>query len=742
MPPRSLQDHVQSLIGRTVAEQKIVGTNASDVEARAVLESIALNLLLQPRAVLYLAHLARNGLLSIVNQELAAIDTLSKTVSDTANSTFLPSSTLHLDRARTALLQMETLEKIDSKGKDFQRFDVSINDFLEKNLSKSVRRKGSPDLVRPDTEAAVDLTTDFSTLVALHEELNQRLYALSVGIENFSSSPLGTILGLSTAYRARLDIEDIISIIDSGESGNQARDIAIRLIGDRSAVKALGNLPTLSGSLVNTATGLPAGYSLKAQSDFATAVATSVAGPWVFAPSATAAVTVNGVTLTKTHFPQTAIHLDNRAFIVTSPAVFFPFFPITMPAGKWLFLHLRRATPAAGFVLQPEGDYLRQVRVAFSAGPITLTTFLNDLNTALGADGTAAEYLQVNTGRIIIIGEANITSIRVAAMVQEPSTTTLGDPHIFDSSLHDVMGLEVGQVGVSGSTPVEIVLDALNLYFSSLIEATATENQEVRFETIDDVQGTQMTLALPAAMSVNGTFSAVSNSIKLYGTINGKEPVAVPGDLPTPVDPGPLMDVQDLFTGPTGQAIIQGLTTTRIILDTALPTFDGDVSVSSALVEQIFALDKSVQAYLADWLKTKFAQDLSSIDRAIAALSGKITPATRQEVQTLLTDLKNNVTGLATALSVGPVSSSMGTDERRLVSGIINTLTERKYDRALSQLLRLQVQEFFEMTGETASFGGNLLKTMTDFATTDIQFPNTQLDEDSGFKGEIKEPQA
>lgn len=734
MPPRSLQDHVQSLIGRTVAEQKIVGTNASDVEARAVLESIALNLLLQPRAVLYLAHLARNGLASLVTQELAAIDTLEKSVADTANVTFLPTSTLHLDKARTALLQMETLEKVDVNGNDFQRFNASLNDFLEKTLSKSVRQKGNSDLARPDTEAAVDVSTDFASLVALHEELNERLYALSVGIENFSSSPLGTILGLSTAYRARLDIEDIINIIDSGESSSQARDIAIRLLGDRAAVKALGGLPTLSSKLLDTAAVLPAGYAIKAVSDFATVSATSVAGPWVFAPSATASITVNGSTISKTHFPQTAIHLNNRAFIVTSPFVFFPPFGITMPAGKWLFLHLRRATPAAGFALQPDGQYLRQVRVTFTAGSISLAQLLTDINTALGADGQAAEYLQILTGRLIIIGEASITSIQVAPSVQEPSTSTLGDPSIFNASLHDAMGLELFQVGVSGSTPIGIILDALNLYFPSLVDVSATENQEVRIETLDDIQGTSMTLALPAAMGMNGTFEAVSNSIKLYGTVNGKNQ--------DPVDPGPLMDVRDLFTGPTGSATIQGLTTTRILLDTALPTFDGDISVESALATQVFALDRAVQSFLTDWLKTKFAKDLTAIDRAVAALSGKVTPATRQAVKVLLDDLKDNVTGLATVLSIGPVSSSMGTDERQIVSGIINTLTERRYDRALSQLLRLQVQEFFEMTGESASFGGNLLKTMSDFATTDIEFPNTQLDEDSGFKGVIKEPQA
>lgn len=738
MPLRSLQDHVQSLIGRTVAEQKIVGTNASDVEARAVLESIALNLLLNPRSVLYLTHLARNALLNIVRQELAAIDALSKTIDDTANSTFLPSSTLHLDRARTALLQMEGLEKIDATSNDFQRFNKSVEDFLEKTLSKSVRKKGSTDLVRPDTEAAIDLSTDFAALVDLHDELNLRLYALSVGIENFASSPLGTILGLSAAYRARVDIEDIIDIINSGESGSQARDIAIRIIGDRAALKTVGALPVITPTLLSTSQGIPAGYVLQAVSDPATASASSSVAPFVFAASATAAITVNGTLVTKTHFPQTAIHLDNRAFIVSDPGIVFP---VSVPIGRHLFLQFRRATPAAGYELQADGSYLKQLKVPFTSGPIALAQVLIDLNAALGADATAAEYLEAGTGRIIIIGEANLTSIQVVAQVTEPSTSTLGDPHIFDLSAHALLGFQLFVAGTSGSTPIGIVLDALNLYFP-LIDASATEEQRVFIETVSDAPGTSMTLALPAAMSMNGTFLASSNSIKLYGTVNGKEPAAVVGDVPTPLDPNSLMDIGDLFIGPSGESAISGLTATRIVLEDALPTFDGDASVESALVHEVQALDKAVQSFVLVWVESPFFQNLTTLDRAIAVLSGKTTPATRAAAKSVLDDLKNNVMALFTALSVGSVPSNIGTDERNLVNGIINTLTERRYDRALALLLRLQVQEFFEMSGETASFGGNLLKTMSDMATTDIKFPNIQLDEDSGLKGEIKEPQA
>lgn len=732
MAPRSLQDHVQSLIGRTVAEQKYVGTQPTDVEARAVLESIAMSLLLKPRSVLYLANLARNGLLNVVTKELTAIDTLSQTVDDTGNATFTPNSTLYLDTARTALVQMEGLEKVDTQGNDYQRFSGSLDNFLNKTLAKSVRKSGNTELSRPDTEAASDLPTDFSALTDFHTELNQRLFALSVGIENFSASPLGTILGLSTAYRTRLDIEDIIDIINSGDSGSQLRDIAVRIIGDRASVKTIGSLPVIDSLLIDTFNQVPPGYTMQGETDPATASVTGSVVPFTFATSATASVTVNGSTLTASHFPQSAVHLDNRAFIVSSPGIAFP---ITVPSGSYLFLILTRPTTASGFVLQADGTYQRQVRIPFTVGARTLAQTLTDLNAALGSDATAYEYLQTGTGRIIIIGDSNLTAIQVVNQVSETSTSTLGDPIIYNISANNILGFAMNLKGFSGSTPAGIVIDALNLYFSALIAASITSDQKILVETVADSPGTSMTLALDASLGLTGTFHATSASLRLFGTILG---VAT-----DPIDPTPLLDVGDtLELHGSVSATVAGLTSARITLATPVVTFTGDLTATSALATAIDALDAAVQTFLTSWLKTTYAQGLTTLDRAIAALSGKSTPATRNAVKALLTDLKNQVQALVSVLGTGTVPSNVGTDEQSVVNGIVNTLTERKFDKALDLLLQLQVQEFFEMTGDTASYGGSLLSSMSAIATTDIKFPNTQLDEASGLKGVIDEPTA
>lgn len=738
MAVRSIQDHVQSLIGRTVAEAKVDGVSPSNIEARAILESIALSMLLKPRSILYLANLARNGLQSIITKEIAAIDSMSATVNDLGNLTFTPASSQHLNDARVSLLQMEGLAKVDTTSGVFQRFSKSVDDFLNKSLAKNVRKPGATDLARPDTEAAQDLPNDFAVLKDIHSEMNSRLYLLSVGVQNFTSSPLGTILGLSTAYRARTDIEDVISIIDGGNSGSQSRDIAIRLIGDRAALKSVGTLPSLNDPLLDTLRGLPSGYVLTARSDAAPATTTSKPGPFVFAPGASASVTVNGTTLTTATFPQLGTDLNNRAFIVSE----FRTYPVTIPAAQYLFVHFRRLTAAAGYDLQSDGTYLKQIRVSFTSGSRTLVQVLADLNAALGADGAAYEYLKSGTRQILIVGNSSISTVMISPSHMEPGSGSVGNPSFYYDSLHTVLGFSLSQRGDSGQTPLTTIIDAINAHFGALVLGIQLPTGQARLTTIATSVGTSMVLAFDASLTLTGTFYAISDSIKLYGTVFGKDPTPVPGDVPTPVDPNPLLDVGDTLLTPFGSQLIKNLSLTRIILQNPVRTFDGEVVGTSALVLAYQLLDAALTASTTAWLNTPYAQDLTTLDRAVAVLRGKVTNGTRGAVKDILTDLRSKLVAMQAALASGPVLSTSATDERVLVNGIISTLTERKYDRALSLLLKLDIQNFFGITGDTASFGGALLQAMATLAQTDIKFPNTQNDEGSGFKGVVEGPKS
>lgn len=730
MTVRSLQEHVQTLIDRKVAEAKVDGANSPDIEARAILESIALNLLLKPKSILYLAHLARNALQNTVRKELLAVDALSKTVEDTANVTFTPPTSTALSSARTSLLKMESLEKVDVAGGDYQRFSKSIDDFLNKSLAKSVRKLGQTELVRPSTEAEADLSTDFQSLLELHNELNERLLSLSVGVQNFTDSSIGTILGLSTAFRARQDLEEIIDLVDSGDSASQARDIAVRLIGSRAAVKSIGTLPSVDSLLLDTANNLPSGYVLKVESDPAAAEVTSVVGPFVLDPSTGASVSVNGSSIVESFFPQAAVHLNNRAFVSSSQLSF----PVTIPTGTFLFVQLRRATASTGYVPQGDGSFLKQVKVSFPIGPISLAQVLTSINSALGADASAVEYVKPGTNKLILIGNSSITSIALSSFLIQPSTSSVGDQAVLLNSAHTLLGFSASQTGEAGSTPLGIMVDAFNVFFGTLVTATQTDDQKLKLSTLLNTSGTSLTVSISSSVGITGTAYALSDTLKLFGSVYGIST--------NPVDPNPLLDIGDLVTTPFGDSAVKSMTTTRLVLDSSFRTFYGDISAKSALTLSIRALEDAIQVFLTDWLKSSFVQGLQSIDRAVAALSGKSTPAARNAVLSLLVTLKTKLQTLSTTLTTGLVPSNIGTEERTVIEGIISTLIERRYDRALKLFLSLDIQEFFEVSAETASFGADLLKKMSDIAITDINFPNTEIDEGSGLKGKIEEPEA
>lgn len=719
MPVRSFQEHVQALLGRSVAEAKVAGASVPDIEARAVLESIALTLLLKPKAVLYLAHMARNGLKKAVTDEIALITQISKTIDDLANITLTSLDTTQLNKARTSLVQMEGLDKIDTRDGTYKRFSNSVDAFLNQALGKTVRKKGATELTRADAEAAIDLPADLASLVAAHDDTLARFYALVVGVENFTSSPLGTMLGLATAFRARSDIDDIMGLVEAGESGAQARDIVVRLIGTRAALKTVGSLPDINAALVDTSTEVPAGYVLRAQTDAEPAVATSNASSaFFFGPAASAAITVNGVLQTATNFPQTGLDLESKPFVVTEAGK--PY-PITVPVGTSIFLRFSRDTASAGYDLQTDGSYLKQVKVQFTAGLRTLAQVIADINTALGADGTALEYVAPGTGRILIAGNAFTTKLSVEGALTEASLSTVGDVHYYTDSSHSLFGFDLTQ-SLAGDLPLEIILDAFNIRFPS-INATRTGLSEVQVETVATIPGTVMTIATESGLGLNGVFAAKSDSLRLYGTVNGV--------VTDPVNPNPLVDISDIITTPGGDTTISGLSLTRLRLTVPIHTFDGHVVISSSLLAAFNVFDTNLQDLLSTWLAGEFAEDLTTVDRAVAVLTGSVTPASRNGAKAVLQRLDTLLDSLNAALASGPLPNECGTDEKTLVNGIINTLVERRYDRALDFLLKLKLREFFELTGDTTSFGGTMLKSMSNMANSDISFPNTAQDDES-----------
>jgi hypothetical protein len=702
MATRSLQDQVKSVLGRTVAEAKTRGIPNAPIESAALVESIALTLLLHPRAAIYFMLLAKNGLLSALNDELAAVDTLNQTVLDLANQSYIITDVSSLEQARTALLQLERAEKVSPSSSTFKRFDSNVSDFLNKQLAPNVKKQGSTSMLRPAAEAKLDFPVDLASLKDVHADVLDRLYAIVVGLDNFLSSPLSTILGITTATRARVDIEQMLLNPDPASS----RDMATTLVANRAALKVLGSAPSpmepvLSGSL-------PAGYVLKIKSDSAKAKKSQTVSPPTFPVGA--ALNLSTVSIVRSaNFPQTTTDLQNQGHLVSNVISF----PVTIPAGYSIFLTFTKV----------DGSTI-SYKVPLSASMV-LADVIAAINSTVGTDGTASEYIAPGSSRIIIWANAPNVSLTIDSSYVDTNFAGSGLPAVFTNSAHDLLGFVAGQQSsILGTTPLSTIADAIALYWPDA--ATVSLNGSLLEVTgVDSSPGAYLSFTGTAAdsLGLTGIWKATSKSLRLYGTVNG-----VPTD---PVDPIILLQLGDQVSISTGVSLVEGLSPSRVTMTDALPTVDEVPSADSAVSLAWQVLISGVKSYLPTWVSSGYQQDLSTLDRILAPLNASAGPAQVNAATNALAALRSKLVELKAVVndSSAFLPDNAATEERQIVAGILTSLAERKFDRAIDLFLRGKLQEALGVDHQTASFSGAFLKAASDVAQTDFKKVNRAQDE-------------
>lgn len=705
MTMKSTTEQATSLLSRRVAEARRQGALSPEEEVVALFESIALNLMLQPRAVLLFALLAKNGLRQTVQTELSNISELRNAIKDLSNVVFSVKDTTSLNQARQALLQIEQLSKVSVSSNQFKKFDTSVSEFLSKNLGKSLKRPRATELTRPGTEAASDLVSSFASLKEVHTELINRLYALAVGVENFLESPLSTIIGLTTAARARADIESLISDIEAAGSLPASRDMAIRLITNRSALKVVGDLPSLSTPAISSSS--PKGYSIQAESDPATASRTTVSGPFAFAASPAVSVQVNGTTQTASFFPQSNFDFLNRAAVVS---------PIDM---------LGVLIPANYYVVgQIDGT-------EFKIGPLTsgfvsLSSIITNFNALAAAAPAPASSLRADfyissASNRIMISHSTASVLTVSEATSTLVTNPTPPPANYEIRV-PVSVLGLSGVGRSGSTSAQMVRDGFALQFSSLISASTTESA-VSLTTLASSIGTYLTVTAPSVLGISGTTKATSDSLRLFGTVFG---------LATdPINPIELVNIGDRVNFSNSQASVVAITNDRIQVSAPLETARGAITVESALYLLFQNFSAALSTYVTSFARQPFAVNLGSLDSSISSLRAGAPQAQRNISLSFLESLESTLQSLLALIDASPaLDPRSALSEREVVSGIVASLEERKFDKALDLFMRCQIQEALDSDFETASYGGSFLKASSTFAQSDIKVPNRALDEE------------
>lgn len=695
MPARTVEAHIESLLVRSVAEGKIAGAPRPDLEAAAIFDSIALNLMLKPRAALYFALLARNGLLAAIQEELDIIDSLNGIVQDIGNASFKIEGGHVLRRAYSALINLETLPNLDAKTRttsiSVSLYGKAVTEFLNTYLSRNVRQRGSKELLRPGQEASQDMPGVVQELRTAHEDLLERMYLLSSGIMNFDAAPFGALLGSATVSRAKADLEEIMAHVDTSGSPEVSRDFATRLLGSRAAISTISQPPRWDDTL------LPVGTI--GTSAPAAATATTSPGPFVIETSGATvlALEVCGTSGSFYFFP------GGSSILVGEDIVF----PLTIPVGGALFLTTKKGA-----------EVTESWRIDLTGTYANLASLVSALNGKVS--GIVATPFAGSTSRLMLYSATHY-EIVVESLYMWPEGAVDGitAPVTATSinSAHEGLGFSAGQRGTDQIAP-RYVAEAISSLFPSVSTEVASDSSVV-LTTVSTRPGAYIkVLSAPAVLGLEELYRAMSPVLSLGPNVADQRSLVQVGDhlrIGDSFNPGRFltMQVSDVFE-------------TEVVVEEAVPTFSTSITGTSAVVATYSAMEAVLGKFLAGWAETPFAGGMESIDKALAPLVTSQSPAQRNmalsEIEPLrlkLTELLNLLGDDSTMLPAGA-----GQEERQIVEGILTTLAERHFLRAADMLLKCDLQSILEMDSDQASYGGAFLQASSTFARNSFPPPS------------------
>jgi len=706
----TIANQSKALLRRSLVDEKLSGGTDPKVEIRALLDSIILGLLSRPKAVKFVAQLAKRRLIQALQDEIDTIDSLTVDLDDLNNTSFKVRDSSRLNSAKSALRSINAGDELNVSGTAFTRFSNSVDKFLNEQLSKSVRRVGSTSMLRPSDEAKAAIPTDYAELLSRHEDTIDRFYSLSLIDDEFTKSPTAAVLGKTVLSRVMTEIDLILDQLEGDDSASEARNQVVRLLASRSALEVVGTAPSLSGPILSTVLELPVGYELTGTSAAAAAFVEGTDGTEandgiirfsLGASSPQVTVDVDGTTVGPLDFPQsTDFDVDDKAIVVG--AVPTGGFPVTLGATTQdLYITLVTSGTAVSY------------RAAIGTGSQTLSAVVSAINTALTGVGTAAEFCASGTDRIIIRAtSADVIRIDSAVEIATVAYTDSG---------HALLGFQDGKYGWSianpdgGGTEIDIVVDAFNELFGSVATAVRV-GDAVRVDSVSTSVGVTMTITSPSSLGIDGAVNGMSDEFRLLGLVRGV--------ITDPVDPQDLLDVGDVVTTPTGSSTVASLTNTAVFLAAEVDTFSGSLTVNSALDSPFAALSTALDENLVVWSNTLFVDDMKRLDAAVAKVYGSIDRASTNEFRRLLVLLRAFMADLKTAISDSSTDIPAGcaTRERALVNGIIESFEERNMDRALGLFLTGKLMDLFTIDLDEVSYAGRLAKGVEELARMDVEF--------------------
>ena len=699
MAQPSVQEQVDLLLRRSLVEDKVGGTPSTELEAYAVLESVALSLYLYPRSVLYLWHLARNGLLKTVADELSQVRELGQVIADLGNQSYAIRDLSALNRAKTSLLQIERQGRLTTANGSFKSFDSAVTEFLNGSISKNVRRLGQAELVRPGAEAADTLPSAVASLKALHADVVTRLGYFAEGVRKFVASDLSSRISKTTTLRIRASVQEVIDGLTADAQAVRSREYAVKLIAAKTVLSMVGSPPSPFDPVIDTDRGLPDGHSIEMRTPVQQVTLLSTEGPWS-SEDLTLDIDTNLIQASVT-IPPAGIVPAGRHMLFSSalPA------SVTIPPNYHLFLRI--------------GDVDKRVPLNDSGIDVTadIDQLVSTLNVLSGGSFVAARSFSGAGARIGLYCPQPIRVVSV--MIEEHVGATAGTPTTWSRSAHELLGFSTTRES-STEFGVDDVLAALDELLVTRPGFSFARVSDTQFSvTADLAAGDWATFTSDTLFGGERMLLPTAEAFTLHGEVFEVDQDVSPLDL---VRPGDLVVLPGIE--------VEAVTVDAQTVTTAapFPSYDGPFSVVPSIVVMWRKLQDAVDGFQRSWQLSGFSRNLDRLDALIAPLYATPTPARRAGALEALQVLERTLEGLQTVLAVGPLPRFVD-EEKAVAEGVLNTLQERKYDRAGAFLLQCRIPEVLTLDWQSLSFGGELMAALSSVALADVARPDLSAGE-------------
>lgn len=706
---------VRKFLERRVVVDREDETADSSSEVQAILESVALSFLLFPQASLSFVLLAKNILQQVVSSDIKLVEYMSAAVADVQNPSSSVSDTSDLIEAQTALVEVDRLGRVGSEVKAYDRYNLAVSRFLDRQLSKSLKRRRRKEFERSGSEAKQDLFRALSAFSPTHAIMITRMGLLSDSMDDYDSVDLTRTVATKTVTRVRASLRKLVSALQRGTVSKTVS--AVELLAGAAALQSISNTKDPFDPTIRTGE-FPVGRDITISSEPVAAVALGDVGgadisvltpPWVFN------LTVDPLTGSGTPYAVTLPYsgAGGRAYVTanrgTNPATF------NIPASnRTLYIQLTGLTPPAN---QPVLVYT----VTLTTGAaVPLATIISEINAVLGADATCVE-MAPGSNRLLIYGSSSVTGIVIRSTM--PGTFDGGGNYLpVAGSANAAVGFKDDQasseIGVFSAAELTDILSAWVPLAS--------------FSVVDEAPRVASNATVPlSSLSFGGVASSFGFD-PAYASYPSYLVLEEDGEEVVPADVGifvgsevTVLDAEASSDRSFSAEKIVRIDGTSLFFDSLvnLPRCEGaDTAINSPAVAAVQRILEGLQTFLGE-----FDDDERDLQRVLSPLLSSPTLAQINDATRVLDDIHDRLTGLYDMLAAEFFTDAQ-TEFGSVAKQIIATLEERGMDRALDLLKQGSFSLFFALDGVTSSKSGRLLSAIEQVGRNDFPVSNREDD--------------